>query len=98
MIWRRAYIDPVNDILYLRDDNGSFTLYHRMPRHMSTYAPSLMSTHTPSRSAIFALVKLVGETLICTHLIDSFLLETQDICRDPSTFHSYLESLDPCLK
>eukprot|EP00957_Ditylum_brightwellii_P141843 10806836-Ditylum_brightwellii.AAC.1 len=53
MIWRRAYIDLVNDILYSRDDNGSFTLYHRLPGHMSAYAPSLMTTHTPPRSAIF---------------------------------------------
>eukprot|EP00957_Ditylum_brightwellii_P059559 4522691-Ditylum_brightwellii.AAC.1 len=84
MIWRRACIDLVKDTLYSRDDNGSFTLYHRMPGHMSAYTPSLMTTYTPPRSTIFTPVKLVGETLICTHLIDSFLLETQDICRDPS--------------
>eukprot|EP00957_Ditylum_brightwellii_P060918 4624024-Ditylum_brightwellii.AAC.1 len=47
MIWRRAYIDPVNDTLYSRDDNGSFTLYHRMPGHMSAYAPSSMTTTRP---------------------------------------------------
>eukprot|EP00957_Ditylum_brightwellii_P204892 15341255-Ditylum_brightwellii.AAC.1 len=98
MIWRRAYIDTVNDILYSRDDNGSFTLYHRLPGHMSAYAPSLITTNTPPRSTIFAPVKLVRETLICTHLIDSFLLDTPDICQDLTTFHSYLESLDPCLQ
>eukprot|EP00957_Ditylum_brightwellii_P070722 5375277-Ditylum_brightwellii.AAC.1 len=57
LIWRQAYIDPNNDTLYARDENGSFSIYTLLPGQMSTYAPTMTVTTTPPSSVVFTPVK-----------------------------------------
>eukprot|EP00957_Ditylum_brightwellii_P057891 4389231-Ditylum_brightwellii.AAC.1 len=66
--------------------------------YLYTYAPTKTDTDTLPQSALFTLVKDVGETIICTQIIDSFVSNAQENRLDYDSFKSYLHSLDPCLQ
>eukprot|EP00957_Ditylum_brightwellii_P033814 2562388-Ditylum_brightwellii.AAC.1 len=84
------------DTLYAQNKNGSYSIYNRVLGHMYAYAPTKTDTNTLPQSALFTPVKDVGETIICTQIIDSFVSIVQENSLDHDYFKSYLHSLDPC--
>eukprot|EP00957_Ditylum_brightwellii_P126668 9654979-Ditylum_brightwellii.AAC.1 len=65
---------------------------------MSTYEPTELLVTTLLYTAVFTPTKKYSGKIICTHLIDLFVLDAQQQATDITLFHSYLESLNPQLK
>eukprot|EP00957_Ditylum_brightwellii_P059763 4537495-Ditylum_brightwellii.AAC.1 len=65
---------------------------------MSTYEPGSNAQPALPKTAVFTPIKHTNGKILCTHLIDSFLLDAQQQQTDWQSFPVYIESLDPALK
>eukprot|EP00957_Ditylum_brightwellii_P148525 11309246-Ditylum_brightwellii.AAC.1 len=59
---------------------------------MSTYEPTDTYDTEPPAAAIFIPINKLNRKITCTHLIDSFLLDTQHQSVDLLSFRSYIET------
>eukprot|EP00957_Ditylum_brightwellii_P192197 14630426-Ditylum_brightwellii.AAC.1 len=79
LILRDAYFDKESGALYVRSTNGRFTWHNRIEGYMSTYSPMTHHLPAPPPTATFTPIRRFRDQVICTGLIDSFLLSHQPI-------------------
>eukprot|EP00957_Ditylum_brightwellii_P100190 7635665-Ditylum_brightwellii.AAC.1 len=76
-ILRDAYIETEMDTLYLRSEHGYFVHHVCSAGHMLAYEPLETYDTEPPIKAIFTPIKKLKGKITCTHLTDTFLLDTQ---------------------
>eukprot|EP00957_Ditylum_brightwellii_P059694 4532176-Ditylum_brightwellii.AAC.1 len=65
---------------------------------MLAYEPLEAYDTEPPTAAIFTPIRNLNRKIICTHLIDTFLLDAHQRSVDLLSFQSYIKSLDPQLQ
>eukprot|EP00957_Ditylum_brightwellii_P067596 5131225-Ditylum_brightwellii.AAC.3 len=99
LILRDAYLDKDTNALYVCcSTNGCYTQHKRVEGHMSIYSPTISQLPAPPQSAVFTPIRRFWDQVICTGLIDSFMLDHQSCAVELSSFTAYLSSLDLVLQ